>query len=176
MDYESDEMLVSAFAENGDGRALEALFRRNLGRVYSLSRRYFPIREDAEEASSEAFLRAFRALSAGQFRWEASFRTWLLRIAANVCLERLRQPRLPTLSLWDVPEDLPANSNGASKSDLWEAIGRLDDDHRLVLTLCDLEGYDAKEAAEIIGRSLTATKSLHYRARRALRDELENSS
>src|SRR5579883_2846681 len=103
MDSESDEMLAWAFAGEGDGRAMETLFRRNLPRVYSLTRRYFAVREDAEEASSEAFLRAFRALGAGQFRAESSFRTWLLKIAANVCLERLRQPRLPTLSLSEMP-------------------------------------------------------------------------
>lgn len=172
MDYESDEALAEAFVLDGNGRALETLFRRSLPRVYSLTRRYFAVREDAEEASSEAFLRAFRALGAGQFRGEASFRTWLLRIAANVCRERLRQPRLPTLSLADLPDDVFAGDGPAPSDDLWEAIGRLDDDHRLILTLCDLEGYEAREAAEIIGRSLTATKSLHYRARRALRDEL----
>lgn len=172
MDFESDEGLVRSFADGGNGRALEALFRRHLPRVYSLTRRYFAVREDAEEASSEAFLRAFRALGTGQFRGEASFRTWLLRIAANVCLERLRQPRLPTLSLADLPEDLFALTPPADDDILWDALGRLDDDHRLILTLCDLEGYEAKEAAEIIGRSLTATKSLHYRARRALRHEM----
>lgn len=170
-----DEELARSFLEQGNGRALETLFRRHLPRVYSLARRYFAVREDAEEASSEAFLRAFRALAAGQFRGEASFRTWLVHIAANVCRERLRQPRLPTLSLSDLPEDLFALTPATAKDDLREALGRLDDDHRLILVLCDLEGYEAKEAAEIIGRSLTATKSLHYRARRALRDELKNT-
>ena len=175
MDFESDEVLAQSVAEDGNGRALEALFRRHLPRVYSLARRYFAVREDAEEASSEAFLRAFRALAGGQFRGEASFRTWLLRIAANVCLERLRQPRLPTLSLTDLPEDLFAMAPASVRDDLREALGRLDDDHRLILTLCDLEGYEAKEAAQILGRSPTATKSLHYRARRALRDQMEET-
>jgi RNA polymerase sigma-70 factor (ECF subfamily) len=53
-----------------------------------------------------------------------------------------------------------------------ETLKRLPDDQRLALVLCDLEGYAAKEAAAIIGRSVAATKSLHYRARRNLTDIL----
>jgi RNA polymerase sigma-70 factor (ECF subfamily) len=94
-------------------------------------------------------------------------------------LERLRQPRLPTLSLsgltgrgdWVLfaPEKDPV-------SDLDDALASLSDDHRLVLTLCDLQGLTAAEAAIVLGRTTAATKSLHGRARRALRDALERDA
>ena len=58
-------------------------------------------------------------------------------------------------------------------SDLDEALASLTDDHRFVLTLCDLQGLTAAEAATVLGRSTAATKCLHGRARRALRDALE---
>jgi RNA polymerase sigma-70 factor (ECF subfamily) len=169
MELGTDEELAQQFASVGDGRALEVLFRRHMDPIYRLARRYFVVHEDAEEIVSESFLRCFRALREGQFRGESLFKTWLVRIAVNVCLERLRQPRLPTLifeTLTDTaaPESLPGSLNSALK--------HLPDDQRLALVLCDLEGYDAKEAAAIIGRSVTATKSLHYRARRSLRDIL----
>ena len=169
-----DEGLAFLFADTGSSRAMETLFRRHLGPVYSLTRRYFAAREDAEEAASESFLRAFRALRAGQFRGEARFRTWLARIATNVCLERLRQPRLPTLGLESLlAADLPAAPREPRDAGrVAAALERLPEAQRLIVTLCDLEGYTAQEAAEIVGRSLSAVKSLHARARRALRDEI----
>lgn len=173
-DGDSDERLASRFVDHASQRAMETLFRRHLPRVYSLARRYFAIREDAEEASSETFMRVFRSLKAGQFRGESSFKTWVLKIASNVCIERLRQPRLPTLSLDSVGE-LSEPERGRSSA-LYDAIESLPDAQRLVLTLCDIEGYSAAEAAAVLGRSLTATKSIHYRARRALRDLLAADS
>ncbi len=182
LDWISDEALAKAFSEHNDGRALETLYRRHIGRIYALARRYFSVREDAEEATSETFLRGFRALRDGQFRQDARLSTWLTRIAANVCLERLRQPRLPTLSLDQLTnsgEDILYETGGkraagsVDSDSLWAAMESLPDDQRLALTLCDLQGYQAQEAAEILQRSVTATKSLHYRARRSLRDKLE---
>jgi len=170
MELADDETLVERFVVDGDGRAMETLFRRHMEPVYRLARRYFKFPEDAEEVVSESFLRCFKALQNGQFRGESRFRTWLTRITINVCLERLRQPRLPTL-LWESASEIAAPEHEAGGA--IEALEKLPDDQRLALILFDLEGYDAKEAASVIGRSVTATKSLHYRARRALRDILE---
>jgi RNA polymerase sigma-70 factor (ECF subfamily) len=171
MELDRDETLVERFAGEGDGRALETLFRRHMDRVYRLARRYFAVREDAEEVVSESFLRCFRALGDGQFRGNSLFRTWLATITVNVCLERLRQPRLPTLLL-DTIEHM-AGPGSLGGGEVMAALEKLPDDQRLAIILCDLEGYDAKEAAEIVGRGLTALKSLHYRGRRSLRDILE---
>ena len=170
--FQDDDKLVKLFVEHRSERAMETLFRRHLPAVYSLTLRYFTVREDAEEAASETFLRIFRALRSGQYRGAASLRTWALKIAANVCIERLRQPRLPTLSL-DGLGDLPAVSADETRDNVRDAISQLPDAQRLVLTLCDIEGYTADEAAAIIERTVTATKSLHYRARRTLRGLLE---
>ena len=71
----------------------------------------------------------------------------------------------------DVP-NLAAPAGG-EQSDIAEAIEMLPDPYRLVITLFDLEGYSSQETASILARSLTSTKSLHYRARRALRDKLD---
>ncbi|MDR3708591.1 MAG: sigma-70 family RNA polymerase sigma factor [Capsulimonadaceae bacterium] len=173
IDAYSDEQLAKLFNDYRSERAMETLFRRHLPAAYSLARRYFHAREDAEEAASETFVRVFRSLRAGQFRGESSFRTWVLKIAANVCIERLRQPRLPTLSL-DGIEDSHAPSAG-DRYGIFDAVAQLPDPQRLVLTLCDIEGYSAAEAAAIMGRGLTATKSLHYRARRTLKAIVERA-
>ncbi len=177
-EWEDDERLAARYGSEGDARALETLFRRHIEATYAFARRFLLTREDAEEAASETWLRAGRALRAGHWRGESRFKTWLLGVARLVCLERLRQPRLPTLSLsglagtdrgdWVLFSPAPDPA-----SDLDEALAALSDDHRLVLTLCDLQGLTAGEAAQILGRTPAATKSLHGRARRALRDALE---
>ncbi len=176
-DWEDDERLAARYSDAGEAAALETLFRRHVEATYAFARRGLPTREDAEEAASECWLRAARSLRAGGFRGESRFKTWLLGIVRLVCLERRRQPRLPTLSLSGIEENgrgdwvlfAPAPD---PVSDLDDALASLADDHRLVLTLCDLQGLTASEAAIILGRSSAAAKSLHGRARRALRDAL----
>lgn len=177
-EWDDDERLAARYRAEGDTRALETLFRRHLGATYAFARRMLSTREDAEEAASEAWLRAGRALRAGGFRGESRFKTWLLGIARLVCLERLRQPRLPTLSLSGLAETdrgdwVLFSPTPDPASDLDEALSALSDDHRLVLTLCDLQGLTAGEAGHVLGRTTVAAKSLHGRARRALRDALE---
>lgn len=177
-DWVDDERLAARYVAEGDAPALETLFRRHVDATYGFARRFLPTREDAEEAVSECWLRVFQGLRAGAFRGESRFKTWLLGIARHVCLERIRQPRLPTLSLSGLEETdrgdwvlfAPAPD---PVSDLDDALASLSDDHRLVLTLCDLQGLTAAEAAPILSRTTAATKSLHGRARRALRDALE---
>ena len=177
MDWDDDERLAERYSTEGDTRALETLFRRHLDATYAFARRFLDSREDAEEAASETWLRAGRALRAGRFRGESRFKTWLLGIARLVCLERTRQPRLPTLSLSGLSETVSGDwvlfaPEPERVSDLDLALGALSEDHRLVLTLCDLQGLTSSEAGVILGRTPAAAKSLHGRARRALRDAL----
>lgn len=178
-EWEDDEALAAQYQTDGEAGALETLFRRHVGGTYAFARRFLAAREDAEEAVSETWLRAGRALRAGGFRGESRFKTWLLGIARRVCLEHLRQPRLPTLSLSGLPETAhgdwvlfaPAPD---PVSALDGALASLSDDHRLVLTLCELQGLSDAEAAKVLGRAPAATKSLRARARRALRDALQS--
>jgi RNA polymerase sigma-70 factor (ECF subfamily) len=131
-------------------------------------------REDAQEITSEVFVRAFER--AKTFRGEGSFRGWLFQIARNLCIDHIRQPRLLLLE----PEESEAYSDmGRSSLQIetrivvQDAVQKLSPEHRIVLLLCDVEEWDAKEVAIILERSLPATKSLLYRARTALREILE---
>ena len=165
--------------QQGDARALETLFDRYADRVLGLAVRLTETREDAEEVAQEAFLRAFR--QARQFRGEASsFGPWLLAIARNLSRDRRRQLRLPTLSLSSPEaehiaygEDIAFEAaRRAARRFLWDAVDALPEEQRDALTLCDLEEMPHSEAAQVLGKSVAATKSLVYRARRALRDRL----
>ena len=154
----------------GEPEALSALFDLHVDRVYGYARRLLNNREDAEEITSEAFLRAFER--AATYRAECPFRGWLFGIARNLCMDRLRQPRLILLE----PDESERTSDGGRSADRMEtsvavrrAMSELPPDHQLVLTLCDVEQWDAAETAFMLDKTLQATKSLLYRARRALR-------
>ena len=160
----------------GDGAALEFLFRRYLDRVFAFAFAMLRNREEAEEVVSDTFLRVFRF--APDLRGEGSFETWLLRIARNTCLDRLRRPRLLTLPLEDLSDAshllTPRDQMDSTALRLLveQALDRMPAEYREALVLRDLQELSAREAAEVVGKSEPAFRSLHQRARRALRDEL----
>lgn len=174
-----DARLAARFRD-GDARALETLFDRYADPALSLAVRLTETREDAEEVAQEAFVRAFR--QARTFRGEAgSFGPWLFAIVRSLAADRRRQLRLPTLSLSSPDaEHLPGGGPAvaeeaerrAERAALLAALDTLPEEWKTALTLCDLEDVPHAEAAQALGRSVAATKSLLYRARRALRDRL----
>lgn len=172
--------LIARF-QAGDARALETLFDRYADRALGLAVRLTETREDAEEVAQEAFLRAFRF--ARQFRGErpGGFGAWLFAIVRSVAADKRRQLRLPTLSLSSPgAEQIPGGgvlpegeaARRAERDALLSALDALPEEWRIVVTLCDLEDVPHSEAAQVLGKSVAATKSLLYRARRALRDTL----
>lgn len=158
----------------GDARALDTLFDRYADRALGLAVRLTETREDAEEVAQEAFVRAFR--HARQLRTGHSFGPWLLAIVRNLAADTRRQLRLPTLSLSSPSaQHLAASEDpraAARRADLRAALDALPEEWKTVVTLCDLEDVPHKEAALVLDRSTAATKSMLYRARRALRDHL----
>lgn len=174
---DSFEARLIARFRDGDGRALEALFDLYVDRALGLAVRLTETREDAEEVVSEAFLKALRAARTVRAD-DGRFGPWLFAIVRSAAADRRRQLRLPTLSLESVGEvgggsrpDEEALAR-AEKSKLLAALDALPEEWRTVITLCDLEDVPHASAAKVLGRSTAATKSLLYRARRALRDSL----
>ena len=173
--------LVARFRQ-GDVRALETLFDRYADRALGLAVRLTETREDAEEVAGEAFVRAFRYARTFTGGDGESFGPWLFRIVRNLAADRRRQLRLPTLSLdapgaehlADARAPLPAEelTRNEERRDLLDALDALPEEQKTVVTLCDLEHVPHAHAALVLGRSVSATKSLLYRARRALRDRL----
>ena len=169
----AEKRLVARF-QAGDGDALETLFELHVDAIFAYARQRLGNREDAEEVTSEAFLRAFERIAT--FRGESvRFAGGCIGIARNLCFDRLRQPRLLLLE----PEEAERHSDEGRAAAQMEtsaltrqAMNGLSDEHRLVLTLCDVEEWEAREVAAMLEKTLPATKSLLYRARRALRDRL----
>ena len=174
---DSFEARLIARFRDGDGRALESLFDLYVDRALGLAVRLTESREDAEEVVSEAFLKALRAARTVRAD-DGRFGPWLFAIVRSAAADRRRQLRLPTLSLESVGElgggrrpDEEALAR-SEKSQLLAALDALPEEWRTAITLCDLEDVPHAEAARVLGRSTAATKSLLYRARRALRDTL----
>lgn len=178
-------------AQAGDLDAFEALTERHEQRVYSLALRMLRQEQDAEDVTQQTFLSALEHLKS--FRGEASFSTWLLRIATHAALKVIRKRKgLPTVSLeamteeadkdgpiphpeyiadWrESPEELVHRDEVRHLLD--EALARLDEKHRLVFLLRDVEGLSIKETAAALGLTEANTKVRLLRARLQLRELL----
>jgi RNA polymerase sigma-70 factor, ECF subfamily len=189
----SDAELV-ARAQAGDLDAFEALTNRYEQRVYSLAMRMLRHEQDAEDVTQQTFLSAVEGLAG--FRSDASFATWLLRIATYAALKVIRKRKgLDTVSLEEMTE--PADDygtiphpeyiadwrqspeqlvqNNETRRLLDDALAKLDEKHRLVFLLRDVEGLSVKETAEALGLSEANTKVRLLRARLQLREELTRS-
>lgn len=168
-----------ALAASGDGRAFERLYRAHVNRVFSLCARMVADRARAEELTQDVFVRAWEKLHL--FRGEASFATWLHRLAVNVVLND-RKTEGRRRSRFD-EEDEEAGMDGfpgvvgmplapGELLDLEQAIARLPAGARRVFTLHDVEGYKHEEIAEMLGVTSGATKAQLHRARLLLREAL----
>lgn len=178
-------------AKAGELDAFETLTNRHEQRVYSLALRMLRHEQDAEDVTQQTFLSAVEHLAG--FREEASFSTWLLRIASHAALKVIRKRKgLNTVSLEEAtevsegvnsiphpefiadwrqsPEELVQRNETRRLLD--EALARLDEKHRLVFLLRDVEGLSIKETADALGLSEANTKVRLLRARLQLREQL----
>jgi RNA polymerase sigma factor (sigma-70 family) len=154
----------------GDRAALEALVARHKRPLYALCYGMLGHPEDAEDAVQETFLLALRALPS--FRGESSLRTWLHRIALNLCLRsKARRPETPP---WDdewsevTVETASPEQIALRHLQLREALARLRPRQRAVLLLKELEGWSMAEIGAALGWNEKKVENELYRARRAL--------
>ncbi|HEU5395759.1 MAG TPA: sigma-70 family RNA polymerase sigma factor [Verrucomicrobiae bacterium] len=188
---EPDDAQLVQRARSGDLDAFEALTARHERRVYSLALRILRQEQDAEDVTQQTFLSALEHLDG--FREEASFSTWLLRIATHAALRIIRKRKgLDTVSLEAVTEEQEGHEavphpeyiadwrqspeelvhRNEVRRLLDEALGRLDEKHRLIFLLRDIEGLSIKETAGAMGLSEANVKVRLLRARLQLREQL----
>jgi RNA polymerase sigma-70 factor, ECF subfamily len=173
--------LVSA-ARDGDEDALDALVKATYADTYTLALRLTGDAEDASDVVQEAYLRAYRAL--GGFRGDAQFTTWLYRITANCAattLLRRRKSRTEPLS-----EDAPVIDLRVDRDPEWRAaagdqretvaaaLGRLPTRLRQVIVLRDIYDLPHSAIAAELGISEAAAKVRLHRARRRLKESLDD--
>lgn len=178
-------------AQAGELIAFEALTNRYEARVYSLARRILQQEQDAQDVTQQTFLSALENLAG--FRGEASFSTWLFRIATHAALKIIRKRKgLPTVSLdqaLEPPETAASVPHPEYIADwrqlpdemahqrelrelLEQALKALGENYRMVFLLRDVEGLSVRETAEALGLSEANTKVRLLRARLELRERL----
>ena len=162
----TDADLVSR-AQAGRLDAFEELVRRHRLGTYRVALRMLGDESDAEDATQDAFVQAWRKLAG--FRADAAFSTWMYRIVTNRCLNMLRALRHtdPLPSDREAPASRPDRiAEGRWQvEDLVQAIGRLTPEQRAPLVLRELQGCSYDEIAEALDLSIPAVKSRLHRAR-----------
>lgn len=179
----TDEELVRRF-DDGDRDAFAELVRRYQDRIFTLCLRWMRDRQIAEEVAQDVFVAVYKALP--RFRGESKFSTWVFRIATNHCKNRrlYRQRRRidqheplegrpreegPARQL---PSPEPGTDRSAMRSEaeriLQDALDTLDDGHRSIIVLRDIEDLDYEEIAGILDLPRGTVKSRLHRARAQL--------
>ena len=186
MTEQQEQKWISA-AQKGDQDAFESLVRLYEKRVFALTSRMCRNPEDAAEAAQEAFLAAWQGLPF--FRGDASFSTWLYRLASNACVDLLRREgrhqAAAGLSLNDEELNLDVPDRGPSpqeaverqelKEQLEEGLQALSPEHRQVLVLREFHQLSYDEIADVLDLDLGTVKSRINRGRKQLRNFLLQS-
>src|SRR5271166_5828846 len=181
-----DEHLLVAAAKGGDLSAFNELVSRYERKIFRLTMNITRNREDAEDAMQDAFLKSYAHLK--DFAGDSRFYTWLVRIAANEALMRLRKRRPNQFSLDEpiegdtdlFPRELedwgPTPEQKYAQTEIQGIVGdvidRLEPEFRIVFLLRDFEELSTQETAEALGISVSAVKSRLLRARLKLREKL----
>jgi RNA polymerase sigma-70 factor (ECF subfamily) len=185
------ERLLIARLRQRDEAAFNEVVRQHGDKVFNLVLRMVGTRAEAEDIAQEVFVTVFKSIDS--FRGESKFTTWLLRIAANHSKNRIKylarrstdkngldgaseehladQGKAPMQAHIDAPDALLEAAE--LESMMQEAIATLDEEHRLLVVLRDIEELSYDEIAEITGLPEGTVKSRLHRARVALKEHLE---
>lgn len=187
------ERLLLARLRERDERAFKEMVEKYQDRVFNLLYRMVGSKEEAEDLAQEVFITVFKSID--QFRGDSKFSTWLYRIAANHCKNRIkylaRRHDRQTSELNAITEREAAAQGGEAigaghiegpdrflegaerERIVQAAIAELEDEHRLVVVLRDIEELSYEEICEITGLPEGTVKSRLHRARLALKERLE---
>jgi RNA polymerase sigma-70 factor (ECF subfamily) len=165
-------------AQAGDRNALEELYLIHFDRIYSYLHMTVGNRHDAEDLTTQTFLRMLESI--GKFRFQAApFSAWLFRIAHNLSMDHFRANRR-----WQPEEDVPephGSEERSAEDEAFHSIGRksllelidtLSQEQQQVLTLKFVFSFSNGEAATILGKTEGAVKSLQHRALVSLQKQL----
>jgi len=172
-----------------DERAFRELVTLHRDRVYNICYRMMGSKSDAEDVAQEVFIAVFKTIDS--FREESKFSTWLYRVSVNHCKNRIKYLARRHDRDRDELDENSAGANGVSigaparvaadraleglqmEELLREAINSLDEEHRIVVVLRDVEDLPIEEICEITGLPDGTVKSRLHRARLALRKKLQ---
>lgn len=184
----NDDDFLKRISE-GDNLAFKELFVLYKDKVLQICYRFILNQEDAEEVMQDVFLEVHRSISS--FRGDASFSTWLYRIATTKSLDELkRQNRKKRIHLIKKSLGLDSLFNTASENPtpdsiletkesikrIKQALDSLPEQQRIAITLSKIDGASNALVAEIMDITIFAADSLIYRAKKNLIKYFENKS
>lgn len=176
VDRSADAELV-ARCRRGEPGGFDELYRLHAARVYGLACRLTGSPGEAEDLLQEVFMQVYRKLDS--FKGESALGTWIYRLATNTCVDHLRsrQHRFQLVSdpLDEAEAAPPAAHRMLSRidpMDLDRAIAELPPGYRAAFVLHDVEGYDHREIARMLGIAEGTSKSQVHKARLRLRARL----
>jgi len=160
---------------SGDQKAFYEIYQLYSKAMFNICFRILGVQEVAEDVLQEAFVNAFQSIKS--YQGKASFGAWLKKIVVNKAISHLRKQHLDMVELddrFDLKDDQDVDDlNLILKIEtIREAIQKLPNGFRVVFSLYLLEGYDHQEIAEILGISVSTSKSQYNRAKKKLRDIL----
>lgn len=161
----------------GDPKAQRQFYDQYVKAMYHTVVRMVPSRMDAEDIVQDCFIKVFQNI--GSFKGESTVGAWIKRIAVNTALNFLRKQKRVVFTEEDPRDEqepvfptMPGNSRPDVRR-IHHAIKKLPEGCRVVLNLYLLEGYKHKEIAQILDISESTSKSQYLRAKRLLRERLE---
>ena len=175
-----EDLALAERCRAGDVEAFETLYREHSSRLFGLTVRMLGSRTDAEDMLQDIFLTAHRKLQS--YRGDARLGTWLFRLATNLCLDHLRSKSARMSQATSSLDDDNAAEHASPSPgavlgtvqhiDLERAIAKLPKGCRAAFLLHDVEGFEHREVATMLGISEGTSKSQVHKARLKLRKSL----
>jgi len=178
LNYNEAELIKNC--QKGDMDSFDILVGKYSDRAFAVAFGVMGNKHDASDMTQEAFIKVFKNIK--KFNFQSAFNTWLHRIVKNVCIDELRKRKRGSVISLDaaissddgeyamqIADDSPGVQEilerEESRKFMWEALEELKENHRLVLVLADIKGYDYSEVADMIGVPVGTVKSRISRAR-----------
>ena len=179
--YRSDEQLVRLFIESGEMTYMDELLARYVGPIRNMVYTMVQHDADADDVTQEVFVRTARAIS--NFKFKASFSTWLYRIAMNTTKQFLNKRNKSPLQLDEGLEECHCDTeyqqpdqklmNGAMSRDVGDALASLTPNFRAAITLIVMEGMSPRAAAKVEGVPVATMYWRVHQARAKLKIDLK---
>jgi len=185
----SNELWLVKQSRKGNVDAFEELIKDYKKIAYNIALRVLRNVEDAEDASQEALIKVFKNIQ--NFNMQSTFKVWMYRIVVNTCYDFKRKKSINAVSI-DESIDLGGSSelhreiaDDSGNPDVLveknfnnklvnDSVNKLEDDYKTIIILRDIQGFSYSEIAEILSCNLGTVKSRLNRARKSLKEILEN--
>lgn len=182
-----DEITLIKSSQEGDDFSFEKLINIYEKKIYNIALRLMKSHDDAMDMAQESIIKIYKSIKS--FKGNSTFSVWIYRITVNTCFDALRKRKKQnTISLDIITEELgmqfedkaltPENEFEQKQTlkEIEMAINSLNDEYRIIITLCDIYGMSYKDIAKITNTNIGTVKSRINRARLLLQKKLKANS